>query len=181
MLQPERLGNTEHVLQQVALVEVGGHEGIGVELFQAFAEEAYVARRAEMTESRAGVGKVGEEVFLNWTPAGDVVAVYLEGNDPLEANRRSAAASTPCDRWFEDRCEDGSHADIEVHHIGKLADLPRRARSRHAREIPMRSEHAPRVNVASSLRALVRANVPPVALLGPPSVDRPAAGLYQTG
>jgi len=39
-------------------------------------------------------------------PAGDVVAVYLEGDDPVEANRRFAASSAPFDRWFKDRCKE---------------------------------------------------------------------------
>jgi hypothetical protein len=71
-----------------------------------FAREAYATRRAEMTESRAGLGLVREEVFLNQTPAGDVVAVYLEGDDPVDANRRFAASSAPFDRWFKDRCKE---------------------------------------------------------------------------
>lgn len=78
-----------------------------------FAQEAYVARRAEMTESRAGLGLVREEVFLNQTPAGAVVAVYLEGDDPVEANRRFAASSAPFDRWFKDRCKEVFPAFID--------------------------------------------------------------------
>jgi hypothetical protein len=73
---------------------------------RAFAREAYQTRRAELTASRLGQGLVREEVFLNQTPAGDVVVVYVEGDDPVEGNRRFAASSAPYDRWFKDRCRE---------------------------------------------------------------------------
>src|SRR5947209_7176869 len=57
-----------------------------------FAREAYVTRQSEMAESRRAQGLTREEVFLNQTPAGDMVVVYLEGADPVEANRRFAAS-----------------------------------------------------------------------------------------
>ena len=71
-----------------------------------FSREAYVTRRAEMTASRAATGLTREEVFLNQTPAGDVVVVYLEGNDPVDANRQFAASNAPFDRWFKDQCKE---------------------------------------------------------------------------
>jgi hypothetical protein len=73
---------------------------------RAFAREAYVARKAEMTESRLAQGLVREEVFINQTPAGDMIVVYLEGEDPVAANRRFAASSTAYDQWFKTRCKD---------------------------------------------------------------------------
>jgi hypothetical protein len=71
-----------------------------------FAREAYVTRQAEMTESRTSKGLIRESVFLNRTPAGDVVVVYLEGKDPVEGNRQFAASNSPFDRWFKDRCKE---------------------------------------------------------------------------
>jgi len=71
-----------------------------------FGREAYVNRRAELNESRLGQKLTREEVFLNQTPAGDVVVVYIEGEDPVEANRQFAASNSPFDRWFKDRCKD---------------------------------------------------------------------------
>jgi hypothetical protein len=71
-----------------------------------FAREAFVTRRAEMTESRLAKKMTREEVFLNHTPAGDVVVVYIEGDDPIEANRQFAASESPFDRWFKDRCKE---------------------------------------------------------------------------
>jgi hypothetical protein len=71
-----------------------------------FARDAYTARQAEMADSRAAKGLVREAVFLNQTPAGEVIVVYLEGADPVDANRQFAASTTPFDRWFKDRCKE---------------------------------------------------------------------------
>jgi hypothetical protein len=37
---------------------------------------------------------------------GDIVVVYLEGADPVDANRQFAASQSPFDRWFKDRCKE---------------------------------------------------------------------------
>jgi len=71
---------------------------------RAFAREAYVTRKAEMQESRSAQNLIREMVFLDQTPAGDIVVVYLEGADPVEANRRFAASNSAFDRWFKDQC-----------------------------------------------------------------------------
>lgn len=73
---------------------------------RAFAQEAYVGRKEEFTASRVAKKMTREEVFLNHTPAGDMVVVYLEGEDPVEANRQFAQSNTPFDRWFKDRCKE---------------------------------------------------------------------------
>jgi hypothetical protein len=73
-----------------------------VEKVKAWARAAFVDRRAELTASRRALGQNVEVVTLNRTPMGDFGAVYLEGNDPVEANRRFAASRTPYDAWFKD-------------------------------------------------------------------------------
>jgi hypothetical protein len=70
-----------------------------------FSREAYTTRQAEMNQSRSAWGLTCERVFLNQTPMGDVVVVYLEGADPVEANRQFAASNAPFDRWFKDQCK----------------------------------------------------------------------------
>jgi hypothetical protein len=69
---------------------------------RAFAREAYTTRQAELAESRSSKGLTREQIFLNQTPAGDLVVVYLEGADPVDGNRQFAASNTPFDRWFKD-------------------------------------------------------------------------------
>ena len=63
-------------------------------------KEALVTRREEFEASRRGFNQNAEVVTLLSTPAGDVVAVYLEGEDPVEGNRKFAASDAPFDSWF---------------------------------------------------------------------------------
>ena len=72
---------------------------------RAFAKEAWGTRAAELAESRRQKGLTREFVMLNHTPNGDVVAVYLEGDDPVEGNRQFAASRSDFDLWFRDECK----------------------------------------------------------------------------
>ena len=73
-----------------------------VEAGKAFTREAFVTRRAEFAASRRALGDNAEVVTLLYTPMGEMIAAYLEGEDPDEANRKFAASSSPFDRWFKD-------------------------------------------------------------------------------
>jgi hypothetical protein len=58
-------------------------------------------RRGEMQQSRRDKQMTRDSVYLNRTPMGDVVAVYLEGDDPAAGNKQFAASNTPFDKWFK--------------------------------------------------------------------------------
>jgi hypothetical protein len=45
---------------------------------------------AEFTEARQGYGIAVDRSYLNRTPMGDFIAVYLEGDDSLAGNRAFA-------------------------------------------------------------------------------------------
>ena len=70
---------------------------------KAFMDEAFGARLAELEASRRGWGQNAEVVTLVHTPMGDVIAVYVEGEDPVEGNRKFVASDAPYDRWFKDQ------------------------------------------------------------------------------
>src|SRR5579862_8466574 len=57
---------------------------------------------AGMTASRRALGQNAEVVTLVPTPQGPVIGVYLEGDDPFEANRRFAASAEPFDVAFKE-------------------------------------------------------------------------------
>jgi hypothetical protein len=108
--QPAPGGGPEHV---AGWAEPGGGRGTGLafavpllpgkaEGLRGWAREAFDSRRRELTESRLALGQTREEVFLNSSPAGDVAVAYLEGKDPIEANREFAASAAPYDRWYKD-------------------------------------------------------------------------------
>jgi hypothetical protein len=67
-----------------------------------FTSEAFSS--SEFAASRRAFGDNGEVVTLLPTPQGPIVAVYLEGVDPIEANRRFAASREPFDVWFKEQC-----------------------------------------------------------------------------
>jgi hypothetical protein len=112
--QPAPGGGAEHI---ASWAEPGGNRGTGLafavpllpgkaEALRAWAREAFDSRRRELTESRVALGQTGEEVFLNSSPAGDVAVAYLEGKDPIEANREFAASAATYDKWFKDRLKE---------------------------------------------------------------------------
>ncbi|HEV3232750.1 MAG TPA: hypothetical protein VG245_10920 [Candidatus Dormibacteraeota bacterium] len=68
---------------------------------RAFAKEAYETRGGDLAESRRAVGQSAETVFLNTTPQGDVICVYIEATDPRAANAALAASDRPYDLWFK--------------------------------------------------------------------------------
>ncbi len=58
----------------------------------------------DMTRSRRALGENVEVVTLVQTPQGPVIAVYIEGEDPVESNRRFAASTDPFDVAFKEEC-----------------------------------------------------------------------------
>lgn len=112
--QPVLGGGPEHV---ASWEDPAGGRGTGLafavpllsgkaEALRAWAREAFDSRRQELTESRLALGQTREEVFLSSSPVGDVAVAYLEGKDPIEANREFAASGAPFDRWFKDRLQE---------------------------------------------------------------------------
>jgi hypothetical protein len=73
-----------------------------LEPLKALFAEADGPRRSEMQQSRRQKGITRDCAYLNRTPVGDVVAIYLEGDDPAGGNKQFTASSTPFDKWFKD-------------------------------------------------------------------------------
>jgi hypothetical protein len=65
---------------------------------RAFIADAF--NREDMTRSRRALGQNVEVVTVTGTPAGDIAAVYLEGDDPFAGNTAFAASDDPFDVWF---------------------------------------------------------------------------------
>jgi hypothetical protein len=80
---------------------------------RAFAREAWGTRVDELAASRRALGVCEEIVCLNATPEGDLICVYLEGDDPAEGNARFAASRTPFDVWFKEQCRSLFPPDID--------------------------------------------------------------------
>ena len=80
--------------------------------YRAFSEEAFGRRRDELAESRGKLGVTLERAWIQHTPGGDVFILLLEGDDPVEANRRFAASEDPFDVWFKQEAGAALGADF---------------------------------------------------------------------
>ena len=80
---------------------------------RAFIKEAFVTRRAEFEASRRAFNQNAEIVTLLSTPMGDVIAAYIEGEDPAAGNGKFAASNAPFDRWFKDELKKLFPAEID--------------------------------------------------------------------
>lgn len=68
---------------------------------RAFVADAY--HRDELTASRRRLNVSVELITLQSTPQGDVVGIYIEGDDPVKGNAGFAASKDPFDLWFKEQ------------------------------------------------------------------------------
>jgi hypothetical protein len=68
---------------------------------RAFVADAY--HRDEFTESRRRLNVSEELITLHSTPQGDLVGIYIEGDDPVKGNEGFAASREPFDVWFKEQ------------------------------------------------------------------------------
>lgn len=67
---------------------------------RAFVADAY--HRDEFTASRRRLHVSEELLTLQSTPQGDIVGIYIEGDDPVKGNAGFAASQDPFDLWFKE-------------------------------------------------------------------------------
>ena len=67
---------------------------------RAFVADAY--HRDEFTASRRRLNVSVELITLHSTPQGDIVGIYIEGDDPAQGNAGFAASQDPFDLWFKE-------------------------------------------------------------------------------
>src|SRR5438067_566055 len=79
-----------------------------------FTMKAYVQRSGEFAETRGSYGESMELLTTTPTPHGDVVCVYYEATDPVEANRRFATSTHPFDLWFKEQLRDLFTPDVDL-------------------------------------------------------------------
>ena len=68
---------------------------------RAFAADAY--HRDDFAASRRRLNVNGELLTLQSTPHGDLVGIYIEGDDPAKGNAGFAASQDPFDLWFKEQ------------------------------------------------------------------------------
>ncbi len=73
---------------------------------RAFAADAFSKRVNDLTASRRKIGGTHEFGMLHHTPMGDILAVYLEGDDPRASNAGFARSTDSYDVWFKKEAGD---------------------------------------------------------------------------
>jgi hypothetical protein len=68
---------------------------------RAFVADAY--HRDEFTASRRRLNVSEELITLHSMPEGDIVGIYIEGDDPVKGNEGFAASQAPFDLWFKEQ------------------------------------------------------------------------------
>jgi hypothetical protein len=68
---------------------------------RAFVADAY--HRDDFTASRRRLNVSEELITLHSTPQGDLVGIYIEGDDPVKGNEGFAASKDPFDLWFKEQ------------------------------------------------------------------------------
>jgi hypothetical protein len=74
--------------------------------------ESMGPRFAELQRSRRNAGLTRDIGFLNRTPNGDFVSVYLEAENAVEANKRWAVSNDPFDVWFRKTAKEATGVDF---------------------------------------------------------------------
>jgi hypothetical protein len=84
----------------------------GADTVRRMREEALGARRSEYEESRRRLGITDERAWIQSTPTGEMVLVYLEAEDPQRALQGMAESQEPFDVWFRQYIQEAHAVDI---------------------------------------------------------------------
>ena len=69
-------------------------------------------RKAAFEDARRRAGVTREAVWIQSTPKGDVVVVYMEADDLEAAFDTAATSDEPFDRWFRDHVREVHGVDL---------------------------------------------------------------------
>ena len=78
-----------------------------------FAKSVMGSRFKEFDASQKRLKTTKETWFLQKTPQGDMVVVYLEATDPEKAFEELATSKEPFDRWFKDQVKTITGVDLD--------------------------------------------------------------------
>lgn len=94
------------------------------EEWRRWSEELRGPRRNEYQASRHNLGITTERAYLQHTPQGDMVVVYLEGDDLQQSFQGLGTSQDPFDIWFRQRAKDlFSGLDLSQPPPGPISEL----------------------------------------------------------
>jgi hypothetical protein len=93
------------------------------EAARAFLQEMNGPRKQELAACGQSVGVTKEVWAIQQTPQGDMYVAYMTGDDIAHAFRLVAASQTEFDRWFKQRVQETTGADMNTPPPGPISEI----------------------------------------------------------
>jgi hypothetical protein len=93
------------------------------EAARAFLQELGGPRKQDLAECGQGVGLIKETWAIQQTPQGDLFVAYLAGENLARAFEQFAASQTEFDRWFKQRVQETTGADLNTPPAGPISQI----------------------------------------------------------
>lgn len=87
------------------------------------AEEIKGPRRSEFEESQRRLGVTRENWYIQETPQGDTLVVYMEAANPVGVLQGIAASQEPFERWFKEKVLEINGMDLNQPPPGPPAEV----------------------------------------------------------
>lgn len=94
-----------------------------LEAWKRFNDELNGPQRKEFEDQQKRIGIARQRVWLQHTPAGDMVLVVQEGEDPQKAMEILGASDNAFDVWFKEQVKDVHGLDLSQPTPGPLSEL----------------------------------------------------------
>jgi hypothetical protein len=93
------------------------------EAARAFLQEMNGPRKQELAACGQSVGVTQEVWAIQQTPQGDMYVAYVTGEDIGQAFKKLAASQTEFDRWFKQRVQETTGADMNTPPPGPISEI----------------------------------------------------------
>ena len=90
---------------------------------RAFLQEVEGSRLQELAACGQSVGIDREVWAIQQTPQGDMYVAYITGEDIAQAFTQLAASQTEFDRWFKQRVQETTGADMNTPPPGPISEI----------------------------------------------------------
>lgn len=92
----------------------------GSEILRQAAQEVQESRRNEYSQFKQRMKLTTEEWYIQPTPQGELIIVYLEGDDFAHTFQTLAASQEPFDVWFKEKAKKVHGVDFNQPPAGPL-------------------------------------------------------------
>jgi hypothetical protein len=93
------------------------------EAARAFLQEMNGPRKQQLAACSQGVGVTKEVWAIQQTPQGDVFVAYMAGDNIARAFAQVAASQSEFDRWFKQRVQETTGADMNTPPPGPISEI----------------------------------------------------------